>query len=184
MPACYLAEQHGANRRDFYFVTEDVAGLERIAAEALSFPLAIERRGLAEVAPIILPTEAIGELGLDVVADDRVRPTRFEFWGADTSLTKLRAELQRRGYRYVGLDPGVMELRMIKPVPIDGPGFLSVLKEIAPLGALARLQLSGHGDHRGLRPVRPQPAPAGPLRCRHRWRRLRLVLRQEAPVAG
>jgi hypothetical protein len=26
-----------------------------------------------------------------------------------------------------------MELRMIKPVPIDGPGFLSVLKEIAPL---------------------------------------------------
>ena len=136
VPACYLAEQHGANRRDFYFVTEDVAGLERIAraaAEALSFPLAIERRGLAEVAPIILPTEAIGELGLDVVADDRVRPTRFEFWGADTSLMRLRAELQRRGYRYVGLDPGVMELRMIKPVPIDGPGFLSVLKEIAPL---------------------------------------------------
>src|SRR4051794_1286696 len=42
VPACYLAEQHGANRRDFYFVTEDVAGLERIAraaAEALSFPL-------------------------------------------------------------------------------------------------------------------------------------------------
>ena len=53
-----LAEQHGANRRDFYFVTEDVAGLERVAraaAEALSFPLAIERRSLAEVAPIILP---------------------------------------------------------------------------------------------------------------------------------
>ena len=76
MPACYLAEQHGANRRDFYFVTEDVAGLERIAraaAEALSFPLAIERRGLAEVAPIILPTEAIGELGLEVVGR-RPRP--------------------------------------------------------------------------------------------------------------
>jgi hypothetical protein len=136
VPACYLAEQHGANRRDFYFVTEDIAGLEGIAravAEALSFALAIERRSLAEVAPIILPTEAIGELGLEVSADARVRPTRFEFWGADTSLTKLRAELERRGYRYVGFDPGVRELRMIKPVPIDGPGFLAVLKEIAPL---------------------------------------------------
>src|SRR5215204_300980 len=33
-PACYLAEQHGANRRDFYFVTEDVASLERIARAA------------------------------------------------------------------------------------------------------------------------------------------------------
>ena len=169
MPACYLAEQHGANRRDFYFVTEDVAGLERIAraaVEALSFPLAIERRGLAEVAPIILPTEAIGELGLDVVADDRVRPTRFEFWGADTSLTKLRAELQRRGYRYVKLDPGVMELRMIKPVPIDGPGFLSVVKEIAPLARSLGCSYRGTETIDGRRPVRPQPAPAGPLRRR------------------
>ena len=136
VPACHLAEQHGANRRDFYFVTEDVSGLEgiaRAAAEALSFPLAIERRRLAEVAPTILPTEAIGELGLEVPADARVRPTRFEFWGADTSLTKLRAELERRGYRYVGFDAGVRELRMMKPVPIDGSGFLAVLKEIAPL---------------------------------------------------
>jgi hypothetical protein len=136
VPACYLAEQHGANRRDFYFVTEDAAALERIAraaAHALSFPLVIEHRTLAEVAPIILPTEAIGELGLEVSASDRVRPTRFEFWGAEVSLTKLRAELERRGYRYVGFDPGVRELRMSKPVAIDGPGFLAVLKEIAPL---------------------------------------------------
>src|SRR5690242_4875731 len=28
-PACYIAEQHGQGRRDFYFVTEDVAGFER-----------------------------------------------------------------------------------------------------------------------------------------------------------
>jgi hypothetical protein len=141
VPACYLAEQHGENRRDFYFVTDDVAGLERIAraaAAALSFPLAIERRSLAEVAPIILPTEAIGEFGLEVASDARIRPTRFEFWGADTSLTRLRAELERRGYRYVGFDRSVMELRMIKPVPIDGPGFLSVLKEIAPLARSLR----------------------------------------------
>src|SRR4051812_23419920 len=119
VPACYLAERHGANRRDFYFVTEDVAALERIAraaAEALSFPLAIERRRLADVAPIILPTEAIGELGLEVSASDRVRTTRFQFWAAEASLTKLRAELERRGYRYVGFDPGVRELRMSKPV--------------------------------------------------------------------
>jgi hypothetical protein len=136
VPACYLAEQHGANRRDFYFVTEDVAGLERIAraaAEILSFPLAIERRRLAEVAPIILPTEAIGELSLEISADARIRPTRFEFWGAETALAKLRAELERRGYRYLGFDPGIRELRMSKPVPIDGPGFLTVLKEIVPL---------------------------------------------------
>jgi hypothetical protein len=136
VPAAYLAEQHGANRRDFYFVTEDVAGLEQVAratAEALSFPLIIERHRLSEVAPIILPTEAIGELGLEVSADAPLRPTRFEFWGAESSLTKLRAELERRGYRYLGLDPGVRELRMIKPVPIDGPGFLVVLKEIASL---------------------------------------------------
>jgi hypothetical protein len=136
VPACYLAEQHGANRRDFYFVTEDVPGVEQIAgaaAKALSFPLAIERRRLAEVAPTILPTEAIGELGLEVSTDARVRPTRFEFWGADTSLTRLRTALERRGYRYVGFDVGVRELRMMKPVPIDGPGFVPVLKEIAPL---------------------------------------------------
>lgn len=136
VPACYLAEQHGASRRDFYFVTEDVAGLERIshaAAEALFFPLAVERRRFSEVAPIILPTEAIGELGLDVAVDVRVRPTRFEFWGTDSSLAKLRAELERRGYRYAGFDQGVRELRMAKPVPIDGSGFLAMLKEIAPL---------------------------------------------------
>ncbi|WP_018261689.1 hypothetical protein [Methylobacterium sp. WSM2598] len=136
VPACYLAEQHGANRRDFYFVTEDVAGLERIAraaAEALSFPLAIERRRLADVAPTILPAEAIGELGLEISNDARLRATRFEFWGAETSLAKLRAELERRGYRYLELNRSVMELRMINAVPIDGPSFPAVLKEIAPL---------------------------------------------------
>jgi hypothetical protein len=136
VPACYLAEQHGANRRDFYFATEDVAGLERIAraaADALSFPLEIERLAVAEVAPTILPTEAIGELGLVVSGFARVRPTRFEFWGAESSLTRLRAELERVGYDFAGFDPGTRELRMVKPVPIDGPGFLAVLKEIIAL---------------------------------------------------
>src|SRR5215216_801016 len=33
-PACYIAEQHGTGRRDFFFVTEDVAGFERIARTA------------------------------------------------------------------------------------------------------------------------------------------------------
>ena len=136
MPACYLAEQHGSNRRDFYFVTEDVASLKRVAeatAQALSFPLDIERYTLATVAPLILPTEAIGELGIEPAPDARVRATRFEFWGADTSLARLRTELERRGYRYADFDLGLRELRMIKAVPIDGPGFLAVLKEIAPL---------------------------------------------------
>lgn len=136
VPACYLAEQHGANRRDFYFVTEDVAGLERVAraaAVALSFPLAIEQHSLADVAPLIVPTEAIGELGLEVSTFYRVRPTRFEFWGAESSLARLRAALERRGYQFLGFDRSVRELRMMKPVPIDGPGFLAVLKEIAPL---------------------------------------------------
>ena len=98
-PACYLAEQHGAGRRDFYFATEDVAGFERIvrtAAEAFAFPLTVEQHRLADVAQIILPAEAIGELGIDVAADARIRPTRFEFWGAEPSLAKLRAELERR----------------------------------------------------------------------------------------
>jgi len=56
-PACYIGEQHGTRRRDFFFVTEDVAGFERIArtaAEALAFPLTIEQYRLAELAPLIL----------------------------------------------------------------------------------------------------------------------------------
>jgi hypothetical protein len=136
VPACYLAEQHGDGRRDFYFATEDAAGFERIArsaAAAFAFPLTIEHDRLADLAPIILPAEAIGELGLDVVADARIRPTRFEFWGAEPSLAKLRAELERRGYRFLGIEIATRELRMLKPVPIDGAGFRAVLKDIVPL---------------------------------------------------
>lgn len=135
-PACYLAEQHGAGRRDFYFATEDVAGFERLvrtAAEAFGFPLTVEQHDLAGVAPIILPAEAIGELGMDVAPDARIRPTRFEFWGAEPSLAKLRAELERRGYRFLSFETSTRELRMLKQVPIDGPGFQGVLKEIVPL---------------------------------------------------
>ena len=135
-PACYLAEQHGDGRRDFYFVTEDAAGFERIAhtaAGAFAFPLTIEHHRLAELAPIILPAEAIGELGMDVAADARVRATRFEFWGAEPSLARLRAKLERRGYRFLSLETSTRELRMFKHVPIDGLGFRGVLKEIVPL---------------------------------------------------
>ena len=135
-PACYLAEQHGAGRRDFYFVTEDAAGFERIArtaAEAFAFPIAMEQHRLAEVAPIILPAEAIGELGIEVAAHARMRPTRFEFWGAEPSLARLRAGLEGRGFRFLSLETHLKELRMIKEVPIDGPGFRALLKEIIPL---------------------------------------------------
>jgi hypothetical protein len=135
-PACYIAEQHGTDRRDFFFVTEDVAGFEpiaRTAAEAWSFPLTIEQYRLAELAPLILPAEAIGDLGLEVQADARMRLTRFEFWGAEPSLAKLRAGMERRGYRFRSFEIATRELRMIKEVPIDGPGFQAVLKEIVPL---------------------------------------------------
>lgn len=135
-PACYLADRHGADRRDFYFAAEDAADLERIAqaaAAALSFPLSVERLTLAQAAPIILPTEAIGVLGLEIAAQDLMRPTRFEFRGAEPSLATLRARLEALDFRSIGLDRGQGELRMIKTTPIDGPGFRAVLKQIAPL---------------------------------------------------
>lgn len=145
-PACYVAEQHGTGRRDFYFVTEDVAGLEQIArtaAEAFAFPLTIEQHRLAEVAPIILPAEAIGELGIEVAADARVRPTRFEFCGAEPSLARLRAGLEGRGFRFLSFEDHLRELRMIKEVPIDGPGFRTVLKEIVPLARSLKCSYRG-----------------------------------------
>jgi len=135
-PACYIAEQPEGDRRDFYFVTEDVAGFEQIArtaAKALAFPLTIEQYRLVDVAPIILPAEAIGDLGLELSADARMRLTRFEFWGAEETLAMLRTRLEKRGYRFLSFEIAMRELRMIKEVPIDGPGFLKVLKEIAPL---------------------------------------------------
>ena len=131
-----MAEQHGDGRRDFYFVTEDAAGFERIAhtaAGAFAFRSrssitaspswrrsSFRRRRLANSAWTSRPT-----LG--------IRATRFEFWGAEPSLERLRAELERRGYRFLSLEMSTRELRMFKHVPIDGPGFRGVLKEIVPL---------------------------------------------------
>lgn len=135
-PACYLAERHGEGRRDYYFATEDVPGFEAIArsaATSLAFSLTLERHSLAAVAPQILPAEAIGDLGLEIASDARIRPTRFEFWGAEASLTKLRAALESRGYRFIAFDAFSRELRMVKDVPIDGEGFRAVLREIVPL---------------------------------------------------
>jgi hypothetical protein len=135
-PACYIAEQPDKDRRDFYFVTEDVTGFEQIArtaAKALKFPLTIEQYRLVDVAPIVLPAEAIGELGLELPTDARMRLTRFEFWGAEETLAMLRTRLEQRGYRFLSFEIAMRELRMIKEVPIDGPGFLKVLKEIVPL---------------------------------------------------
>jgi len=145
-PACYLAEQHGTGRRDFFFVTEDVAGFERIArtaAEALAFPLTVEQYHLIDLAPIILPAEAIGDLDLEIPADARMRLTRFEFWGAEPSLERLRASMERRGYRFLSFEIATRELRMIKKVPIDGPGFRAVLKEIVPLARSLRCSYLG-----------------------------------------
>jgi hypothetical protein len=145
-PACYIAEQHGTGRRDFFFVTEDVAGFERIArtaAEVWDFPLTFEQYRLTELASIVLPAEAIGDLGLEVPADARMRLTRFEFWGAEQSLARLRADLERRGYRFLSYEVAMRELRMIKEVPIDGPGFQAVLKEIVNLARSLRCSYLG-----------------------------------------
>ncbi|PBC11432.1 hypothetical protein [Mesorhizobium sp. WSM3859] len=152
-PACFIAEQHGEGRRDFYFTTEEIAGFEQIAgrvAEALAFPLAVERHSLAALAPLILPTEAIGDLGLEIAADTRIRPTRFEFWGAEPSLAKLRAALEKRGYRFLGMEIVSHELRMAKDVPIDGEGFRAVLKEIVPLARSLRCSYCGTETVEGL----------------------------------
>lgn len=146
LPACYIAEQHGTGRRDFFFVTEDLAGFERIAriaAEIWAFPVTIEQYSLAELASIILPTEAIGDLGIELPADARMRLTQFEFGGAELSLARLRAGLERRGYRMLSFEVPLRELRMIKEVPIDGPGFQAVLKEIVPLARSLRCSYLG-----------------------------------------
>jgi hypothetical protein len=145
-PARQLAVQAGAGRRDFYFATEDAACLERIArraAEALAFPLAVEEHTLADVAALILPTELVGELDLPVTPDQRIHTRRFEFWGAEASLERLRRELERRGYRFVGIERATSELRVLKEVPIDGAGFLAVLREIVPLSRSLRCSYRG-----------------------------------------
>jgi len=145
-PACYLAEQHGDGRRDFYFVAEDAVGFERIAratAQAQGFPLTIEQYSLAQLAPLILVTEAIGELGLELADDARIQTRRFEFWGAAPSLEKLRARMEERGYRFLHLQPVLGELYMAKPVAIDGQGFLAVLKDIVPLARSLRCSYRG-----------------------------------------
>jgi hypothetical protein len=156
--ACFLAEQHGDRRRDFYFATEDASGL----------PLSIEQHGLADVAPIILPTEAIGDLGLQIPAG-ALRATRFEFWGAESSLARLRAQLERRGYRFLSMEAYLRELRMIKDVPIDVTGFRTVLEEIVTLSRALGCSyrgtetVDGHDQFALARPLPQRYAARSPL---------------------
>jgi hypothetical protein len=145
-PARHVAIQAGAGRRDFYFATEDAGCLERIArraADAFGFLLAVDEHTLADVAAVILPTELVGDLELTVPADQRTRIRRFEFWGAEASLDKLRQELERRGYRFLSIERAMSELRVLKEVPIDGAGFLAVLREIVPLARSLRCSYRG-----------------------------------------
>jgi len=169
-PACYLAEQAVDGRRDFYFATEDVDGLQRIAHRAAAgagFPLTIREVRLRDVAATILPIELIGELDLPVPDDQRMRTIRFEFWGAGPSLERLRRELERRGFRFVSLEIATSELCMVKEVPIDGPGFLGVLREIVPLARSMRCSyrgtetVGGHQQFALVRPLPPRYAPDG-----------------------
>lgn len=145
-PACYLAEQHGDGRRDFYFAAEDAAGFERITratAQAHGFPLTVEQHSLQQLGPLILVTEAVGELGLKIAEGDRIQVRRFEFWGAAASLERLRARMEQRGYRFLSLQPVLGELTMSKPVAIDGAGFLAELKDIVPLARSLRCSYRG-----------------------------------------
>lgn len=135
VPACFLAEQHGDSRRDFYFVTEDWGRFEaaaRDAASAFDMPITLEPHNFAHIAPTILPAEAIGALALAIPAHLRIQSTRFEFWGAEETLARLRRELERRGYRFLSFETYLRELRMIRDVPIDG-SFEAILMEIVPL---------------------------------------------------
>ena len=66
------------------------------------------------------------------------QPRVLALFGDETGCVLWRvwspyAELERRGYRFLGFEFLGRELRMIKKVPIDGPGFRAVLKEIVPL---------------------------------------------------
>jgi hypothetical protein len=145
MPACYLAEQHGDGRRDFYFITEDAAGFDRLVravAHDVSMSLVIENCDIAAVAGSILPREAVADLGLSIAADALIQPTRFEFWGSLGALTKLRTELERRGYRFLGLEAHLGELRMLKDVPIDA-AFQGVISEIVALSRSLRCSYCG-----------------------------------------
>ncbi len=144
-PARFVAFETGHGRRDFYFATEDVDCIEavaRAAAASLDHELSISRHRLADVSHI-LPIELIGDLGLDVPADARERRTRFEFWGSPDSLPRLRQALEKQGFDFVEVERAASELRMAKVVPVDGPGFNAVLREIAPLARSLRCSYRG-----------------------------------------
>jgi hypothetical protein len=163
-PAWYLAEQHGDTGRDFYFATQAVAALDaiaRAAADAAGFALTVRQVDLAEAAPTILPTELIGDLGLEPPPATSPRKTRFEFWGAAASLDELRRQLEQRGFQDLGVELALSELRVAKVVPIDGPGFQAVLQEIVPLARSLRCSYRGTetvGGHEQFALTRPLPA--------------------------
>jgi hypothetical protein len=179
-PACYLAEQAGNGRRDFYFATEDVDGLQHIAHQAateLGLPLTIRETRLSDVAATILPIELIGELDLPIPADQLMRTIRFEFSGAGPSLERLRHDLEGQGFRYVSIELATSELRMVKEVPIDGPGFLGVLRDIVPMARSMRCAYRGTETIGGseqfalARPL-PQRYAARESETKGTWRRM------------
>jgi hypothetical protein len=132
-PARFLAWEAGHGRRDAYFATQDPACLqEQLAAVARGADVTTTQHSLADLAPLLLPRELVGDLGLPVAPGSTWR-TRFEFWGAGESLQRLSTELGSRGFEHLELELGTRELRVAKAVPIDATGFNAVLREIAPL---------------------------------------------------
>jgi hypothetical protein len=176
LPARFLAFETGHGRRDFYFTTDDPDGLEalvRTDAGAAGHDVAVSRHRLDDVADRILPTELIGDLGLDVPAG-ATRRTRFDFWGAPDRLARLAAALEPRGFEVLEVDRATSELRAAKVVPLDGPGFLAVLREVVPLARDLRCSYRGTETTDGPDQFlldRPLPERYAGARS-GRWRRL------------
>ena len=123
------------------------------------FRCAIERLRLGEVAPIILPTEAIGKLGLEVLARLPRPPDAVRIWAwtlhsqssgpnSSSAVTAMSGSYPRE--RTAG-DKAGADRRA---------GILNGAEGDRSSRPLAGLQLSRHGDHRGLRyQSRSQPCP-------------------------
>ena len=132
-PARFLAWEAGHARRDAYFAAEDPACLqEQLATVTRGADVATSTHTLAEVAPLLLPTELVGDLGLPVPAGT-TRRTCFEFRGDGDSLVRLGTELGRRGFELLEVERVMGELRVAKVVPVDGPGFNAVLRDVVPM---------------------------------------------------
>lgn len=153
-PAAYLGEQHGDGRRDFYFTTEAPNDFRLVVADVAArkgVEVGIEEMAFTNAAQRILPIELIGRLRVPVPPGATMN-ARFAFWGDYPNLEKLQKELERRGFKFLELNRAIRELRMSRDVPVDGPGFLALLREIVPLSRNLRCSYRGEETVDGFQP--------------------------------